>query len=240
MAAQKARRVTEYEESPKRCRGCGVPISYDKRNQNVFCSSSCSARVSNVGRVQSEKSKLAIAAALRGRRVGNARERIAREIRTCKACPKQFIVRTSSTQMCCSHECSNRAPGRIRGSGGVREGSGRSKTGRYGGIYCGSTWELAYLVKSLDDGLDIVRCRDRFMLPNGRWYLPDFVVAGTIIEIKGYVIDEAVQADKVHAVISAGRNITVLRKEQMLPYLEYAKKKFGPKLENGYDIGEVG
>jgi hypothetical protein len=38
----------KYEESPKLCKKCNQPISYEKR-RNSFCSHSCSASFNNVG-----------------------------------------------------------------------------------------------------------------------------------------------------------------------------------------------
>lgn len=44
---QKEIRVDAYNQSPKRCKHCGLPIPYDKRF-NTYCSSSCSASHTNV------------------------------------------------------------------------------------------------------------------------------------------------------------------------------------------------
>lgn len=40
----------KYNESPKKCKECGVPISYKKRH-NIFCSQNCSATNNNKKRV---------------------------------------------------------------------------------------------------------------------------------------------------------------------------------------------
>lgn len=40
-------RVKEYEENPSRCLHCKLKIPYKKRNTNVFCSRSCSAKHNN-------------------------------------------------------------------------------------------------------------------------------------------------------------------------------------------------
>lgn len=40
----------DYLSNPKLCKECGEPIPYEKRNENTFCNSSCSAKSSNRGR----------------------------------------------------------------------------------------------------------------------------------------------------------------------------------------------
>ena len=41
--------------------------------------------------------------------------------------------------------------------GGYRPGSGRAKTGYYKGIYCGSTYELAWVIYQIDNNKDFSR-----------------------------------------------------------------------------------
>jgi hypothetical protein len=36
-----------YEANPKKCKHCSGPISYEGRNENVYCSKSCSVTVNN-------------------------------------------------------------------------------------------------------------------------------------------------------------------------------------------------
>lgn len=74
-------------------------------------------------------------------------------------------------------------------AGGRRIGSGRGKKGWYKGIYCDSSWELAYLVYYLDHGKNIKRCKEHreYIFNNEKHiYIPDFVTDEGIIEIKGY------------------------------------------------------
>jgi len=44
---ERQKNIKKYLTSPKHCKECGSPIPYEKRNTNVFCSSSCSASYSN-------------------------------------------------------------------------------------------------------------------------------------------------------------------------------------------------
>ena len=73
--------------------------------------------------------------------------------------------------------------------GGYRRGSGRGKKGWYKGYWCGSSWELAWVIYSLEHGVEFTRCTDRFVYTydgGEHTYTPDFKVNGTYIEIKGY------------------------------------------------------
>jgi 5-methylcytosine-specific restriction endonuclease McrA len=46
-----------YEANPKKCKHCSGPISYEGRNENVYCSRSCSITVNN--KVPKRKKKFA-------------------------------------------------------------------------------------------------------------------------------------------------------------------------------------
>ena len=74
-------------------------------------------------------------------------------------------------------------------AGGYRKGSGRGKQGWYKGIYCDSSWELAFLVYYLDHNMNIKRCEERreyFYNNEKHTYIPDFITDEGIVEIKGY------------------------------------------------------
>jgi hypothetical protein len=104
--------------------------------------------------------------------------------------------------------------------GGYRQGSGRSKSGYYKGIYCGSTYELCWVIHSLDHGIKFTRFPGKLEF-NGVVYYPDFLLADnkTIIETKGYESQESVDK-KSKVAESLGYNVKVLRKKD----LEYAFK----------------
>ena len=44
---KKSKNVSEYNATPKLCKGCGTPISYDKRS-NDYCTRSCAAMINNM------------------------------------------------------------------------------------------------------------------------------------------------------------------------------------------------
>lgn len=54
----------EYEKNPKFCKNCNLKIPYEKKN-NTYCGNSCSATVTNKGKVMPESAKIKIANALR-------------------------------------------------------------------------------------------------------------------------------------------------------------------------------
>jgi predicted nucleic acid-binding Zn ribbon protein len=104
--------------------------------------------------------------------------------------------------------------------GGYRQGSGRSKSGYYKGIYCGSTYELCWVIHSLDHSVKFNRFPGK-LESNGIVYYPDFLLddGKTIIETKGYEAQESVDK-KSKVAESLGYSVKVLRKKD----LEYAFK----------------
>lgn len=109
--------------------------------------------------------------------------------------------------------------------GGYIKGSGFGKSGRYGGVWCDSSWELAYLLYHLDHDIPIERNREKFTYTfEGKThkYTPDFVVGGELIEIKGVVNPRALA--KIH---QCTREVILITKTEISPYLEYATTKYG-------------
>lgn len=97
----------------------------------------------------------------------------------------------------------------------------RSKKGYYKGMYCGSSYELAYVIYNLDHDIPFAKC-DRYYEyeyeGNKHLYFPDFELPdGTIIEIKGYHTELV----DVKAAAVNDRPIKILYKKDLLPYLTY-------------------
>lgn len=110
--------------------------------------------------------------------------------------------------------------------GGYREGSGRSKSGYYKGIYCGSTYELCWVIYHLDHNIKFTRFSSRLEF-NGVRYYPNFLLddGKTIIETKGYESQESV--DKKTAVAEHhGYTVRVLRKKDLEFAFSYVKEKY--------------
>ena len=119
--------------------------------------------------------------------------------------------------------------------GGYRPGSGRSKTGYYRGIYCGSTYELCWVIYSLDHGIAFTRFPN-VLIWDGVKYFPDFLLddGNTIVEIKGYESPESV-AKKTAVAENNGYTVVVLRKEQLLHIFEYVSKVYSKNYQSLYD-----
>lgn len=113
--------------------------------------------------------------------------------------------------------------------GGYRKGSGRSKSGYYKGIYCGSTYELCWVIYNLDHNIDFTRFPGR-LEKNGIVYYPDFLLSDkkTIIETKGYEKQTSVDK-KTEVAESYGYIVKVLRKDDLQYAFDYVEKNYGTK-----------
>ncbi len=112
--------------------------------------------------------------------------------------------------------------------GGLRKGSGRGIKGWYKEFYCRSTWELAWLVFQIDNGIKVEKCNECFpYFIDGKQHLyyPDFVINGVYYEIKGYR-DERVK-EKILQFPSNKKLILIEGKKEIKQYLDYAVEKYG-------------
>lgn len=102
-------------------------------------------------------------------------------------------------------------------SGGYRIGSGNGRKGYYKGIWCDSSWELAFVLWCELNGRSVKRAREKFPYTfNGVTmnYHPDFlytnmVGAWTYVEVKGYKSEqwEAKLAEFPHKLVLADRDL---------------------------------
>lgn len=116
-----------------------------------------------------------------------------------------------------------------KNGGGYRKGSGRGKKGYYKGIYCDSTYELAYLIYCLDHNIDIKRCNEVFEYEyDGKIhkYYPDFVVNGEIIEIKGEYLP--IVDIKMNAITKPSR---ILYYDDLKPMFDYVAEAYGKRYD---------
>lgn len=80
--------------------------------------------------------------------------------------------------------------------GGYQKGSGRGKSGWYNGIWCDSTYELAFILYCLEENIPITRNTQIFKYNfegKKRKYLPDFIRTDKknyFIEIKGFITEQ--------------------------------------------------
>lgn len=112
-------------------------------------------------------------------------------------------------------------------SGGYRPGSGRAKTGYFKGIYCGSTYELAWVIYQLDHSLEF-KLFDGFLESNGKKYFPDFEQNGKIVEIKGYEAQDKVDAKSEIARLN-GYEVIVLRKKDLQTEFDWVSTQYKTK-----------
>ena len=121
-------------------------------------------------------------------------------------------------------------------AGGYKHGSGRSKSGYYKGIYCGSTYELCWVIHALDHKIKFTRF-DKRLEKDGVVYYPDFLLEDgvTIIEPKGYEKEVSV-SKKTALAESLGYIVKVMRKDDLKYAFDYVEKTYGTKkFYNLYD-----
>lgn len=145
------------------------------------------------------------------------------ETRTC-ACGNTFEARKWDTKKLCSRDCVNKYGPKVGGTGGYREGSGRSRSGYFRGIYCGSTYELCWVIYNLDHGIEFKRFEGVIESENLK-YIPDFLIGNRIIEIKGYEHAPKVQAKKQLAE-SKGYKVDILYREDLQYCFNYVKQQY--------------
>lgn len=152
----------------------------------------------------------------------------------CKYCSKEFtyIKGESLSHLYCSSECKHKYKYLSEHTGGYRKGSGLGKSGWYKGIYCDSSWELAFVVYHLDNNLKIERCKEhrKYSFNNKEHiYIPDFVTDDGIIEIKGYKTEQWLEKEKQNP------DVKVLYKDEIQFYINYVIKKYGIDFIKLYD-----
>lgn len=101
---------------------------------------------------------------------------------------------------------------------------GNGKKGHYKGIYCDSTWELAFLVFYTEHNLFIERTKEKreYVFNNEvHMYCPDFKTDEGVIEVKGRIDKKAIAKHEQHP------DIIVYDKYKMKEILEYVTNKYG-------------
>lgn len=99
--------------------------------------------------------------------------------------------------------------------------------GNYKGIHYDSSWELAYLVWTIEHNIDIKRCDEirTYITEDNKIhrYFPDFIVNNEIIEIKGYFSKEAqLKAEQ-------NPDIHILKYDDLKDIIQYVINKYGNK-----------
>lgn len=236
---QALERKNHYNSNPKRCEECIDILPYEKRN-NKFCSKSCSATFSNRKRIEngwipSEDQRIRISEALKGRpghSKNKGKEFSERKNVICSECGSTFRVTISNKQKYCSVEC------RSKHMGGVRERSGYSKSGYYKGIYCGSSYELVWVIYRLDHKLSVTRFDGFIFYGDNKKYFPDFVEGNIIHEMKGWTTSKTdpVLLAKESGANKAGYIVKMYFKEDLQKEFDWVKTNYSfKKIEELYD-----
>ena len=203
---------------------------FNRGKYKKFCSRQCAN-----ARVHSVQTKNKIANSLTNYYAHNEHHQPLLKTYYCKECGKPFTIKDSrdiTGRQYCSTNCKTIWLKNNVKWGGHRVGSGHGKSGWYKGVYCSSTWELAFLVYCLDHNIHIERCKDiRQYVYNGKIYkyYPDFVTDDGIIEIKGYSTKQWEAKRKYNP------DIIVLYRDDMKRYLSYVHDKYTNNLVELYD-----
>ena len=155
----------------------------------------------------------------------------------CKNCGKPFTLkdeRDTTGRKYCSLQCKEEwlKTNLYSKCGGYRKGSGVGKKGWYKGIYCDSSWELAFVIYHIDNNLPIKRCTQKrvyFYKGIKHYYYPDFETKEGVIEIKGYISEQWKAKEEQNP------DVIVLYKKDIKKYLDYVTLKYGNDFIALYD-----
>lgn len=114
-------------------------------------------------------------------------------------------------------------------------GTGSGKSGRYRGMKCQSTYELAFVIWAIDEGKSIKRCglKIEYEFENRkRLFNPDFEIDGIVYEIKGYLNEIA--KVKLQAAKDKNIDITLIGREEAQFYIGYVNQKYNCNIEKDY------
>lgn len=225
------------------CKKCGKHFNVHVREHDFakglyhhYCSPKCAQ-----ARVLSEDAKRRKILNLRKTYSEIAKKNGISYERKCIVCGRKYSVVPQrwdgwKSNRFCSNGCANKHMRKIisiktiercrRGEfGGINNDTYKKhKRGWYHGIYCGSSWELAFVIYHIDIGDKVVRCTKKLpYIYEGQIfnYYPDFDIGEETYEIKGY------ENGKAKAKHEQYPEIIVLRKKQMKPILKYVIGKYG-------------
>lgn len=224
----KQKRIDNYYKNPKKCLGCSLDIPFDKKNDNKYCSHSCASthNQKDGGHVQwTEEGKQKLREYAKDNPYFNGKIKMGSvkrgHYKICPHCHNQFYRHQKSNQTCCSVSCS----ANYGILGGFRIHSGTSKKGWYKGYFCGSSWELAWLIYQLDNNIKVERNKKGFEYTfdgKVRKYYPDFIVNGEYIEIKNYETAQVREKTKQFP-----HKLKLLYGEDLKDIFAYVEGKYG-------------
>lgn len=218
------------------CEICGKPYTVDTRlsewisgTYKKTCSRKCASKLSAKHTDLESRNKKISKTIKSSFNVDRDEKGKPIKTRNCARCGISF--KTNSSAIYCSDECRERSRSEnisksCKGrTGGLRVNSyKRYKSGYYKGIHCDSSYELAFLVYNLDNGVEIRRNSIYLEYEyKGRTfkYYPDFEIDGKLYEIKGYESDKDVEKRKQHP------EVIQIDKNGISRYIEYVSAKYG-------------
>lgn len=118
----------------------------------------------------------------------------------------------------------------------VEKKAGRGNQGSYKGIWCDSSWELAWVIYNLEHNIPFERNFESFEYyfnKKKHRYFPDFKIAkNQYVEIKGVITDQLTAKIRYFP-----HTLIILYEKQMKMYLEYVREKYGKNYITLYDSG---
>ena len=205
------------------CVKCGS--IYDRtaniKKKKMFCSQKCAN-----SKIHSDETKQKISESLLKRIEDCDKKKNLLRNYKCSVCDNEFTKIGYIGPKYCSSECRKIMMKSYNTLGGYREGSGRSISGYYKGIFCGSTYELVYVIYNLDHNVEFKRFEG--CITDGTLkYFPDFYIEheNRIIEIKGYENSEHVKR-KCQLAVDKGYSIDVLYRDNLEYAFEYVQKVY--------------
>lgn len=205
------------------CKKCGKRFYNKPFHTKGFCSLVCSN-----SRAMSEETRRKIYSTWSLKN----KEKKLKEL-TCKFCHLKF--EGDREVLYCSIEC--RKSGKslnlsrvLKGkTGGVREGGGRGRHGKYKGYYYQSSWELAYIMYNIDNSIKFERnTKEKFPYKYGDKmynYYPDFKLdENTFVEIKGYYTSRV--REKLKS-LPKNKRLIIIDRTSISKYINYATEMYG-------------
>lgn len=110
-----------------------------------------------------------------------------------------------------------------------------AKAGMYKGIWCDSSWELAFIVYNIEHNIKFEKCNESFEYYSSydnkkHKYHPDFKYdKSTYIEIKGWMNDSSLIKINEFRKNHPNLKLEIIDNIKIKPYLEYVKERYGER-----------
>lgn len=162
-------------------------------------------------------------------------------IRICENCGKEYTFKDYKSPRYCCKDCGLIAKHKKLSAAAIKNKFGglnsetthkSYKRGYYKGIWCDSSWELAYLLYCFGNNISVERNEEYFEYDfEGKTYkfYPDFIVNGKLVEIKGFYTPKNIAKKEQYP------NIEFIDKEKIQKYLDYAISNYGENFTELYD-----